>query len=635
MKPCSPQGGRRTAPSMLLVAAVIGATALLPAGAQAKTASAAARYHQVDTAVVKAATKLAACQRSFGVAATPCAPRARSLQSAGLRLSALQTVRAHKASSPTLRARQKAPVIMITGQKLSWAKVADVTSYVLVRKVAGATDQYSVVTGTSTTPAPLAGKTVTYGLRTAVVGSAWAREAKISYTNDAARQAAPVVTVSGQKLSWTRIAGLDNYVMVTKVPGQLDHYEQVTGTTATPPAHPGATVRYSVRTDVDGSLWATEKTIAFPAGATVKPTPTPTPTPTAPTPTPTPTPTPAAGNTPAPPPATGGDADTTPPAPSTDATFHVGVVAGSALNWELPFVQQLGAKSARMEFDINTPAAQLASAVDAYAKAGVQPLLLAGFQGRSPTAAEAKNLGTWAAAYGPGGTFWQGKNYAPSTAVTDIEFGNESNQNWQYPTLASDPNWANTSYYANLATQYALGFKTAKAAITAANANVGLLAIGDTPGNWPTWMNNIYKAVPEFSSLVSGWVMHPYGPASRWQPIMDDALAQAKAHGASSAIPIFVTEYGIATDNGRCLDDNYGWDKCMTYSQAATALSSSIAGMRSRYGSRMRAVYLYQAHDQQNSGASTSRESYFGGETLGGAAKGAYTSTVESLLANG
>jgi hypothetical protein len=549
MTPCSPQGGRRLAAPSLFVTAAVALTAVFSSSASAATASAAAAgaYHRADTAVISAAKKVVTCERAKGTRSTACTPRRARLQAAGVTLSRVQRRVARSARASSSGSRQKAPTLTVSGTTLKWTKVADVTSYVLVAKVAGQTDRYSVVTATTTTPAAQAGKTVTYAVRTAVVGSAWSREAKIAYP-----------------------------------------------TASAPPA-------------------TTDPPTTYPAGGT-SPTPSPTPEPTPePTPTPTPAPTPA-------------------PAPSTSTNFHVGVVSGAALNWELPFVKSLGATSARMEFDIDTPAADLAPYVDAYAKAGIQPLLLAGFQGRTPTVAEGRNLATWAAAYGPGGTFWAGKNYKSSTAVTRIEFGNESNQSWQYAQLQNDSNWANTTFYASVAQGYATAFKAANQAIKGVNGDVGLLAIGDTPGNWASWMNNVYAAVPEFSSYVAGWVMHPYGPASRWQPIMDNALAQVAAHGAPSTIPIYVTEYGIASDNGRCLDDNYGWDKCMTYDQAGAALSSTVAAMRARYGARLAAMYLYQAHDQKNPGASGSRESYFGGLTLDGTAKGSYTAAMKTLL---
>ncbi|HWH93407.1 MAG TPA: hypothetical protein VNT03_06060 [Baekduia sp.] len=600
---------------IVIALAVVILTAAFAPTAGAATASAAARaaYHRADAAVIAAAQKVVSCERAKSAATRACTERRARLQAAGVKLSRLQrSVAATAKAASSLSWRQSAPTLSVSGSTLTWSKVADVTSYVLVAKVAGQTDRYSVITGLSTTPAAQPGKTVTYAVRTAIVGSAWSREAKIAYAAPTApaaapstdRLAAPKLVLDGQTVRWTKVADVNDYYYVVKVPGVADAYKSVTGTSVTPTPVPGQTIRVSVRTAVDGSNWAPEVSITYPASAPTTPTT---------------------------PPATGGTGTT---APSTSTNFQVGVVSGSAINWELPFVTSLGAKSARMEFDINTPAADLAQYVDAYAKAGIQPLLMAGFQGRTPTAAEGRNLATWAAAYGPGGTFWAGKGYSASTAVTRIEFGNESNQSWQYPTLASDPNWANTTFYANLAQGYAASFKAAGQAITAVNGKVGLLAIGDTPGNWATWMNNIYKAVPDFSSYVAGWVMHPYGPASRWQPTMDNALAQVAAHGAPSTIPIYVTEYGIASDNGRCLDDNYGWDKCMTYDQAGVALRDTVAAMRARYGSRLAAMYLYQAHDQKSPGASVSRESYFGGLALDGTAKGTYTSAMKTLLSS-
>jgi hypothetical protein len=544
---CSPQGGRRlAAPSLLITAAVVLTAAFAPS-ANAATASAAAigAYHRADTAVISAAEKVVSCEREKGTRSAACSARRGRLQAAGVRLSRVQRSVAHNARASSLSNRQKAPTLTVSGSTLKWTKVADVTSYVLITKIAGQSDRYSVVTATASTPAARAGKTVSYAVRTAIVGSAWSREARIAYSTPAA--SAPHAT--SEPLASKRPAG---------------------STSTTPPTATGT-----------GS-----------------------------------TPTPAGGTT-------------------SSANFRVGVVSGAAVNWELPFVKSLGATSARMEFEIDTPAADLAPYIDAYAQAGIQPLLLAGFQGRTPTVAEAHNLASWAAAYGPGGTFWAGKNYKSSTAVTRIEFGNESNQSWQYPELQNDPDWANTPFYASVAQGYATAFKAADQAIKGVNGDVGLLAIGDTPGNWASWMNNVYAAVPDFSSHVAGWVMHPYGPAARWRPAMDDALAQVASHGAPSTIPIYITEYGIASDNGRCLDDNYGWDKCMTYDQAGTALSSTIATMRARYGSRLAAMYLYQAHDQRSSGSSDSREYFFGGLTLDGTAKGSYTATMKTLFSAG
>jgi hypothetical protein len=623
MNPCSPQGGHRLVAPSLIVTALLGASSLLPSAASAATASAAAAgaYHRADVAVVDAAQRVVRCEQAHRAVDPRCVRLRAGLQDAGLRLSRLQRAAgAHAAVASTLSPRQQAPKLTVSRTTLKWSRVADVRSYVLVAKVPGRSDRYSVVSGTSTTPVTQPGKTVAYGLRTAVVGSAWANEARIGYSSTVDPKAAPRLVVDGQTVRWTKVADVTRYVAVVKTPGVADVASQVTGTSLTPTPVPGKTIRVGLRTDVDGSKWADEATITYPAAGA---------------------PAPPAGTTPTPGGGTGtgtgtggsGSGAPTPSAPSTPANFQVGIVSNSAYAMELPSISALGAKTARLEFDIDTPAADLAPFMDSYAKAGIRPLLLAGFAGRSPSAADARNLATWAAAYGPGGTFWQGKTYPANTAVTQIEFGNESNQAYQYPALASDPNWPSSPTYAGIAAAYATGFQQAAQAVSAVNAKVGLLAIGDTPGNWTSWMSNVYKAVPHFDGLVAGWVMHPYGPSSRWQPNMDTSLAILASHGAPSTIPVVITEYGIASDNGRCLDDNYGWDTCMSYDAAGAALSSTVAGMRARYGSRLAAMYLYQANDQRSSASTSNREAFFGGLTSGGAPKGGYTAAVKALLA--
>jgi hypothetical protein len=305
-------------------------------------------------------------------------------------------------------------------------------------------------------------------------------------------------------------------------------------------------------------------------------------------------------------------------------SFEMGVVAGSALTYELPFIHKLGAHTARMEFAIDTPASQIAPIAEAYARDGIRPLLLASFDGTIPSSAEAKNLGAWAAAVGPGGSAWKGKTFPAGTAVTSIEFGNETSYSYQYSNDSA-------SGYATRAQEYAIRFKEAQESIQATDPSVGLLAQGD-PGNAPgtSWMDNMFKAVPNLGQLVAGWTVHPYGP--NWQSIVNEVVSSAKTDGAPSSIPLDVTEWGLSTDNGRCLESNYGFNPCMTYQEAATTLESTVTAMRADYGSRLAAVYLYEAHDLKATGASTEREAYFGALQSNEAPKGAYTATVESLL---
>ena len=70
-------------------------------------------------------------------------------------------------------------------------------------------------------------------------------------------------------LSWVPPAPTSSYVFVRKVPGLAHQYSIVNGTSLTPPAAPGMTVNYSVRTNVTGSACAPEVSIATRGSTTV------------------------------------------------------------------------------------------------------------------------------------------------------------------------------------------------------------------------------------------------------------------------------------------------------------------------------------------------------------------------------
>ena len=316
---------------------------------------------------------------------------------------------------------------------------------------------------------------------------------------------------------------------------------------------------------------------------------------------------------------------------SAQSGFEMGVVAGSAITWELPFIQKLSAHTARMEFAIGTPASQIEPIVEAYAKAGIRPLLLAGFDGTMPSTSEARNLASWAADLGPGGNFWKGKTLPAGTAVTDIEFGNETSYSYQYSDTSGTSAWYSLGSYATRAQTYAQRFKEAYEAVHAVNPSVGLLAQADDGDSGSSeWVRNMFRAVPNLGQMVAGWTIHPYSP--EWQTRIDRMLSQLQAAGAPSTTPIYVTEWGLSTDNGRCLEDNYGYNPCMTYQEAATTLQSTVSTMRARYGARLAAFYLFQARDQRATGTSTEREGYFGALQSNEQPKGTYTTAVQSLL---
>jgi hypothetical protein len=250
---------------------------------------------------------------------------------------------------------------------------------------------------------------------------------------------------------------------------------------------------------------------------------------------------------------------------------------------------------------------------------------VATFIGRMPGGSDAERLAEWARAFGRGGSFWKGRSDS-RLAVRYIEFGNETNQSYQY-----DDCGPGCPDYRQRAREYAIRFKEAQEAIHSAHGNrkVGLLAIGDESGD-PTWADGMYEAVPDLTRRVAGWIAHPYGPD--YERKLDALVAGVSRHGGGD-VPIFVTEFGISTDNGRCLDDNYGWPKCLTYQQAAESLREAIAGMRSAYGSRLAQLLIFAQVDQKPSGATSDREAYFGAVQSAGQPKGPLTAEVQQILA--
>lgn len=405
---------------------------------------------------------------------------------------------------------------------------------------------------------------------------------------------APVLAVSGNAITWKALPGISSYVFVRKVTGHPDEYSIVKGLSVTPPPVPGATVRYGLRANVPGAPWAKEVSVTYPV---VPPVPLP--------------PVPPA------PPA---------PVPPQAGRFTRGIVVGSAIAWELRFASTLGAPVARMEFSIGASVATLAPIVDAYARAGIRCHLLAGFGGRLPTEAEAKNVASWAAAFGPGGTFWQGKSY-PAVPVLDIEFGNETSYYYQF----SDNS---TGTYATRAFTYGQRFAVAASAARAANPKVRLLAIAD--GNSvPAWNANVAKgagSAQTLDGLAGGFTLHPYG--NQWRARIDGSIAALAAVGIVDLTNrLQITEWGLASDNGRTLSDNYGWNKAMTWEEAAQTLHDVVGQLEALYGGRLAQFLLYAARNLYPFGASTGRESYFGALGSNGESKGAYTTEAMAQLA--
>ena len=308
--------------------------------------------------------------------------------------------------------------------------------------------------------------------------------------------------------------------------------------------------------------------------------------------------------------------------------FTLGLVASANHRLSSAAAGKLGARVVRVEFDISTPAKSMRGAVAALVRRGARALLLAGFHGRVPSEAEARNLGSWAAAFGTGGSFWA-KHRRHTLPVRLIEFGNETSYGHQYGDAYSDQS------YHDRAELYATRFAQAHSAIARRHRHVGLLAQADDGGTAsPVWVTHMFGAVPKLATMVAGWTVHPYGPREHWEPKLHRLIAQTAAMGARASIPIDVTEYGISSDDGAALTDNYGWPTDLTYAQAAEDLRSTVAEMRAdgKIGKRLRLFMVYSAHDLRPPGATDDREAYFGALRHDLSSKGAYTTEVRRLL---
>jgi hypothetical protein len=195
-----------------------------------------------------------------------CGSRRRALQRAGVRLSRRDSRLARLATRPPAGKAVRAPGLRVVGGVLRLRRVRHARLYIVVRKVPGQGDQFLVTRRTSIRPPAIPGQTVSYSARAAVAGSPWAPQVAIGYrpgVSRHARQTAPTLRAVGRTLRWNRVGKVTTYVLVTSRPGRPNRYSEVSGTHATPPVAPGATVNYSVRTAVVRSSWSVTASIGY------------------------------------------------------------------------------------------------------------------------------------------------------------------------------------------------------------------------------------------------------------------------------------------------------------------------------------------------------------------------------------
>jgi hypothetical protein len=525
--------------------AALAASARRAPSPPAQLRAAARTARRADRALVRRARALRVCLRD---SPRHCAKARRALQRAGTRLAAAERRLAAVSLATQRHARaqvswysRRAPVIEVLGQTLRWAPTPGVSKYVFVRKVPGQADQYSVITGTSITPPPVPGLTVSYSVRTAVQGSAWAKEVSISYppagpTPSPDPQTAPEITVSGHTLSWTAVASVDTYVLMSKAPNQAAHYSVVGATSVTPPPVPGATVSYAVRTAVEGSAWSSEVSVTYPAAS-------------------------PSGSTPS-----GGEAE----APGA-GTFGLPFVKGINTNlqgWGVGNVPQIAAEMRSLGVSWSRESLTWAdvepergvfhwSAFDAIVAAaqanGITVLPLAGTVApswASPT--DAADFAAFVKAaverYGPGTSanlqwwelwnepyfpqFWGGRTPEPEAYARDIQAASEA------------------------AKSVAPSVKMLVAADYQDSSQTGGL------NQWElSWIDSMFAAVPSLGQLIDGVAVHPYGDdpsaplaerggwkdaAGAWAFQRIDTIREKfLAHGVN--VPFWITEEGWST----------------------------------------------------------------------------------------
>ncbi|HEY4895933.1 MAG TPA: hypothetical protein VII01_07565 [Solirubrobacteraceae bacterium] len=535
----------RWAPRFILAAALLICSAMLALSATAgaarphrggsqrasrvlpgKLLSASRAAARADRALVADARSLNRCLHRRHSHRGSCRAGHQALQRAGSHLAATERRLARLgranarigAHSARLDIRS-APHLTVSAQKLRWTRVAGVASYVFVRKVPGQVAQYSVIRTSAIKPPPVPGVTVRYSLRTTATRSTWAPEVSITYPPVSSpvpvpdRQAAPQIGISGQTLTWNKVAGVGTYVLVSRVAGKPDQFSEVSGTSTKPAAVAGATVHYSVRTAVAGSVWSTEVSIAYAAGSLPPPPATPPPV--------------------TPPPAGEGSATSL---HMTVALDIGGWTWASAINDEAGAVRYV--RSSYKHFNSD-------SQMELLAKAGITLMPLFGEDGSLSSydnPAFFNEVVTWFKRYGHGGTFWAGKPL--DLGATTAELINEPGNPYFYP------DFNNTQLYANMTKSVHGAFE----ANFAPDVRPKLLVSYDGGFNGSPYGRAIFAA----GAVADGVTVHPYGGHGA-ESALGGHERVIQAHN-ETGLPVYVTEVGWPTALGQApTGDSLQW----------------------------------------------------------------------------
>jgi hypothetical protein len=222
-----------------------------------------------DRMLVAEATGLTRCLSAHRARPARCNASRRALQQGGAALARAERRLARLASASgqatTSRSTTRsaasiaAPQLGVSGESLAWSAPAGAGAYVLRRRIPGQADFFVLVHGTSAIPPAIPGTTVFYSVRSATPRSLWSAEQQIAYAPSVAGvslRAAPVLTLSGQTLSWGATRGVKSYILVRRLAGHAPQYTALAATSLTLTAAADARAHFSVRTAVAGSVWS-------------------------------------------------------------------------------------------------------------------------------------------------------------------------------------------------------------------------------------------------------------------------------------------------------------------------------------------------------------------------------------------
>jgi len=166
-----------------------------------------------------------------------------------------------------------------------------------------------------------------------------------------------------------------------------------------------------------------------------------------------------------------------------------------------------------------------------------------------------------------------------SPQVRIFEYGNETSY------FGSEVSTATRT-----STAQAYGRRALEVANALAPLGVRLLVQGDDALRSPSWIANVLAAAPALKEKAYGVTIHAYGPkapagvtSGMFYDLRLGSLLRSLAALGIPDMPIWMTEYGISTDDGRELTDNYGWPKAMTYQQVADAITAVWLDIANRF----------------------------------------------------